>query len=166
MANDGNFVRLVFRRDIVIDMLPKYALVRLVRQWQMGKVPGVNEKVMFGFRESETMSQKGQVVLRNILQTSPVTGQSRCAAMVQPELVFMRTVKGAKHHDFVVADEGDQFAFRHQIDQSLNYCRRLWTAVDEVPQGDQHIPFPRLNGIDERFEGSITTVNVANGNDS
>ena len=69
-------------------------------------------------------------------------------------------------HLVVVAQERDQRASLFQRDQSLDHTPAVRTTVDVIAQRDDHVVGPGLDRLEQGFQGSRTTVDVADGDRS
>ena len=92
MTDDCSFSTEVRRRDNLFDVLPEQHLVRLLLQGKIRHVVGMHEKVRISLMEPHTVTEKCQMVLRNILDSSAVAGDGGVTAVGHPKIHVFATI--------------------------------------------------------------------------
>ena len=140
MTDDCRFSTEVRRRDGFFDVLPKQHLVRLLLQGKIRHVVGMHEKVRISLMEPHTVTEKCQMVLRNILDSSAVAGDGSVATVGHPKFhVFATILERFEHHQFVVANQRNQTRRGDQFGHHFQHARGFHATIYEIAQCDQGV---------------------------
>lgn len=112
------------------------------------------------------MTEKRQMMLRDVLHATAVAGKRLTATMLKPKIEIFFAAKTFEHHQFMISDQRNEVTMSHQIDQNFDHACRVWPPVNIISKADNDIGWLGLNCLQDSFKGIRATVNIAYGNDA
>ena len=153
-----------FRR-VPLERLPAEVAPRLAIQRAAGEVVAVDEKVARPFDHVAPTADEFDVFgfdLANA-KTFAVGVERLGAAVDEPFLDRHQAVDRVEHHLLVVALNALDVALLAKSEQLIDAVAAVGAAVDHVAEDDERIVGSELQSVDERRQGCVAAVDVADG---